>query len=239
MQAMSVPDQAAYYVYLARRLPGLDDAEFARRWRSHAALAAGEAELMQCISGYTQARVRHDLEAAAGLHSVWDAIGATRCPDIDALHRMLACRPTREILQPDELRVFAAPCAEFALVTREVLRVGAARQALQLTQFVRRRADLGLAEFSQRWAEHWRAWLAARPAGLAAAVACTLQVAIEPAACGYDGYACFALPQAEDLKAWLQQVECTDASATISLLTQVTSLWQADAPCAPPRGDPP
>jgi hypothetical protein len=236
---MSMPGQAAHYVYLARRLPGLDDVEFARRWRSHAALAAGDAELMQCISGYSQARVRHDLEAGIGLHSTWDAVGATRCPDVAALHRMLGCRATREILQPDELRVFGAPCAEFALVTREVLRVGASGQALQLMQFVRRRADLGLAEFSQCWPDHWRASFAARPAGRAAGFACTLQVAIEPAACGYDGYACFAPEPAEAIEPWLRQDPCIDPSATISLLTQVTFTWQADAPSAPPRGDPP
>ena len=103
------------FLYLAHRRAELDAAAFARCWREHAALAATCPEMLREVRGYRQWQVV-DAEGT-------DVMGMaeTRCVDATAVYRMLECRETREVLQPDELRFLALPCRRSGIVADETV----------------------------------------------------------------------------------------------------------------------
>jgi hypothetical protein len=218
---------AATFVYLARRRAGLDDEEFAQRWRAHSALAARYPELMRCVRAYSQARVLGVIGAPSGLEGPWDAIGLTTCHDRAALETMLASTPTVEILHPDELRVFDSPCERYCLRTREVLRSALSPPSpgeLRVARFVRRHSGLSEEGFAQRWPQQLLAWLGDRQAH-----SVDIDLAIEPSDFGFDGLARFTLVHPDELSALAAAEEAAEAARTLTLAIREQRLLEAAA----------
>ncbi len=108
---MSSNDYQPKLIYLARRLPGLDRAEFTSRWRQHGALG------MSMPRWRNIARYLHcDVDPATPSH---DGVGMIWHRSVEARHAHIADRSSRGAMESDERATFAEPIVQCCLLTRE------------------------------------------------------------------------------------------------------------------------
>lgn len=103
------------FLYLARPRADLTLAMFQKHWRDHSRLAATCPDVLAEIRGYRQ------WQTVGPVNDNVVGVAETRCADVAAVYRMLECAGTREVLQPDELRLFATPCREAGLVADDTV----------------------------------------------------------------------------------------------------------------------
>ena len=108
---MSSNDYQPKLIYLARRPPGLDRAEFTSRWRQHGALG------MSMPRWRNIARYLHcDVDPATPSH---DGVGMIWHRSVEARHAHIADRSSRGAMESDERATFAEPIVQCCLLTRE------------------------------------------------------------------------------------------------------------------------
>ena len=108
---MSSNDYQPKLIYLARRPPGLDRAEFTSRWRQHGALG------MSMPRWRNIARYLHcDVDPATPSH---DGVGMIWHRSVEARHAHIADRSSRGAMESDEQATFAEPIVQCCLLTRE------------------------------------------------------------------------------------------------------------------------
>ena len=154
-------------IYFAERAPGLDPGSFIRRWRQHAALGMSMARWERNIERY----VHCDPAAVDGVTSggpFCDGVAMVWYLSEDARLRHAADPAARAIMKRDELKTFARPVREFAVLTEErVIREGA-DASLKLFARVRRDPAEDRQAFGNRWLDEFSPRLCERLDGLGA-----------------------------------------------------------------------
>jgi hypothetical protein len=136
-------------VYLARRNPDTTYEEFLRNWRHHAKLSAqfpsivgSHTSVVQCarIPDLHQDGINQDFDGAnlLGLRSLLHAVEVFD-------------DPAREVLRPDERRVFSTYVQDTSLITLETVLSEKPIGKCVLLELVGRRDDLDQAGFIQAW----------------------------------------------------------------------------------------
>jgi len=209
-------------IYLARRNPALAAEDFAQAWREHSALGRQCRNVQDKVLGVTQCtRLREGGENGGllGASADHDGVNLLQLRDLAVAGDIWDDPQTREIMRPDEPRVFSTYVRNFSLVCREQVLRAAPPGEVALFGFVRRRAGISQSEFAAAWAGGPAApWLAAPALQGALRVVHNTVVQAPPAGYAYDGIAEWWFASAQAARA---------AFAAGELRGQLPAPWRA------------
>jgi hypothetical protein len=137
-------------IYLARRNPALAPEQFPQAWREHSALGAGCTNVRDKVRSVTQCSRILEGPALPGAATDYDGVNLLELRDLQAATDIWSDAETLAIMRPDEPRVFSTYVREFTLVCEEQVLRDWPRSRTCLVGFLRRRRDLGSAQWKLR-----------------------------------------------------------------------------------------
>jgi uncharacterized protein (TIGR02118 family) len=144
------------WIYLAKRNPSTDHAEFRSNWRGHSKLASRfAATLGRHFLGVRQCakmqRANLPTDLPAELVNDYDGVNLVRMRSMQDLRECWSNPDVKETMIPDERRVFSTLVLEFSLFAHEWVELDRAEGSYVLVSFLRRKSGTSRAAFIERW----------------------------------------------------------------------------------------
>lgn len=134
-------------IYIARRRPDTDHAEFVRRWREHWDVVGARPEI-EAIRRYTQCEILVDSDPVPR-----DGIAISEYRSPEARRSLRTATEFRRIAQQDELRVFDRLVGEQLFIATHHVLAGVARGPFKVMRFLTRRPELSPDGFRAAWTD--------------------------------------------------------------------------------------
>ncbi|HVW40013.1 MAG TPA: hypothetical protein VHC18_01555 [Amycolatopsis sp.] len=171
-------------IYLAKRNPATTHEEFLRNWREHAALAGSFPAVGRNFLAVVQCKQIPGLDRP-GLSTEFDGANLLSLTSLlDSLE--VYDQPGIETLLRDELRVFSGYVGESSITVHESVLAEKPLGSVVLLEFVRRRPEIGVADFVKAWTGSYARTLTGSKVFAAAAGRYVHNHVILPTPPGYD-----------------------------------------------------
>jgi uncharacterized protein (TIGR02118 family) len=140
------------WIYLAKRNPATDHAEFRKRWREHSQLASQFAATMgRHFTGVRQCAKVQRADLPAALQNPYDGVALLSLRSMQDMREVWSDPGTLGTMIPDEPRVFSTQVMKFSLFATEWVEFDRSEGSFALLSFIRRKAGSDRAAFSARW----------------------------------------------------------------------------------------
>lgn len=138
-------------IYLARRNPATDHAEFLENWAGHAELSGRFPAIAGNFRRVIQCDALAEPDLPPGVSSDYDGVNLLTMRSVGGMAGVWQDPAIVEHMEPDELRVFSGYVRDFTIIcAEEVILDGPYTQYLAL-RFLARRADVDRKSFAARW----------------------------------------------------------------------------------------
>lgn len=153
-------------IYLVKRNPTLTEAEFPRRWRQHAKLAA-TTRLNNYFTGVVQCNRDREADTLPEATREYDGVSLLDMRDRNATREIWDEPEQGAVLAPDELLTFSRLIRECMITTEEHVSRDGPYTGVLLLRFMRRAPSLSQHRFLAEWRDkHTRAELEGANGGL-------------------------------------------------------------------------
>ena len=221
-------------IYLARRNPALLPEEFSQAWREHSALGRLCPNVQAKVTGVSQCSRVLDSDVLPGASPDYDGVNLLELRDLQAASDIWNDPDVRQVMYPDELRVFDGHVRDFSLVSEALVLKDAPRSAIAVISFLRRREGIGRAEFSRCWEQEHAPLLLACPAFRCARRYVQNHVVMDPPpGYDYDGIAELWFESLQEVRSAFADADAgmrigadlarfSDPARSITMLTRLT-----------------
>lgn len=145
-------------IYLVKRNPSLTEAEFPRRWRQHAKLAA-TTRLNNYFTGVVQCSREREADTLPEATREYDGVSLLDMRDRNATREIWDEPEQGAILAPDELLTFSRLIRECMITTEEQVSREGPYTSVLLLRFLRRAPSVSRGDFLTEWRAQDRAEL--------------------------------------------------------------------------------